>query len=158
MTVDYEGVNSAGRLSVTWRFDEHGIWTEPIVYEAPAGQDVVSVHYFSDVKDGNPVPSLHASFLVVPGISEAATVSPIVRDNVTLKRKRLAGKGQFRAGAFAAVGLAGALLLRLQRGRCQAEDGTALPQADRLPLLAAWQICPAATCIFSSTPARAARG
>jgi hypothetical protein len=56
-----------GSSSVTWRFDEHGIWTEPIVYNASAAHDVVSLHYFSDVKDSKPVPSLHASYLVVPG-------------------------------------------------------------------------------------------
>jgi len=105
VTVDYEGVNSAGRLSVTWRFDEHGIWTEPIVYEAPAGQDVVSVHYFSDVKDGNPVPALHASFLVVPGISEAATVSPIVRDDVTLSESVWLGRGSSAPGPSQQWGL-----------------------------------------------------
>src|ERR1039458_3754286 len=59
VTVDYEGVNGGGRLSVTWRFDEYGIWTEPIVYYAPPDQDVVSLHYFVDVKGGKPVPSLH---------------------------------------------------------------------------------------------------
>ena len=105
VTVDYEGVNGAGRLSVTWRFDEHGIWTEPIVYEAPADHDVVSLHYFSDVKDGKPVPSLHASFLVVPGISEASTVSPIVRDDVSLNESVWLGRGSSAPGPSQQWGL-----------------------------------------------------
>src|ERR1035441_5923734 len=105
VTVDYEGVNGTGRLSVTWRFDEHGIWTEPIVYEAPADHDVVSLHYFSDVKDGEPVPSLHASFLVVPGISEASTVSPIVRDDVSLNESVWLGRGSSAPGPSQQWGL-----------------------------------------------------
>ena len=117
MTVDYEGVNSAGRLSVTWRFDEHGIWTEPIVYEAPAGQDVVSVHYFSDVKDGNPSTGAACKLPCGSRHQRSRYRQPHCSRRCDFKRKRLAGKGQFRTGAFAAVGLAGALLLRLQRGR-----------------------------------------
>jgi len=105
VTVDYEGVNGAGRLSVTWRFDEHGIWTEPIVYEAAAAHDVVSLHYFSDVNDGKPSPSLHASFLVVPGISEASTVSPIVRDDVSLNESVWLGRGSSAPGPSQQWGL-----------------------------------------------------
>ena len=105
VTVDYEGVNGGGRLSLTWRFDEHGIWTEPIVYEAPAAQDVVSLHYFADVKANNPVPSLHASYLVVPGISEAATISPIVRDNVSLNESVWLGRGSSAPGPSQQWGL-----------------------------------------------------
>src|ERR1039458_7892574 len=105
VTVDYEGVNGGGRLSLTWRFDEHGIWTEPIVYEAPAAQDVVSLHYFADVKANNPVPSLHASYLVVPGISEASTVSPIVRDDVSLNESVWLGRGSSAPGPSQQWGL-----------------------------------------------------
>jgi hypothetical protein len=105
VTVDYEGVNGTGKLSVTWRFDEHGIWTEPIVYHAPTDHDIVSLHYFSEVKDGKPVPSLHASFLVVPGISEASTVSPIVRDDVSLSESVWLGRGSSAPGPSQQWGL-----------------------------------------------------
>ncbi|MGC2399525.1 MAG: hypothetical protein WA510_07075 [Acidobacteriaceae bacterium] len=105
VTVDYEGVNGADRLSVTWRFDEHGIWTEPIVYDSSAAQDVVSLHYFSDVKAGKPVPSLHATYLVVPGISEADTVSPIVRDYVSLNESVWLGRGSSASGPSQQWGL-----------------------------------------------------
>ena len=105
VTVDYAGVNGDGRLSVTWRFDEHGIWTEPIVYEASAEHDVVSLHYFADVKVGKPVPSLHASYLVVPGISEADTISPIVRDYVSLNESVWLGRGSSAPGPSQQWGL-----------------------------------------------------
>jgi hypothetical protein len=105
VTVDYDGVNGGGRLSLTWRFDEHGIWTEPIVYEAPAAQDVISLHYFSDVKADKPVPSLHASYLVVPGISEASTISPIVRDDVSLNESVWLGRGSSAPGPSQQWGL-----------------------------------------------------
>ena len=103
--VDYEGVNGTGRVSVTWRFDEHGIWTEPIIYEASSGQDVVSLHYFADVKASVPIPALHASFLVVPGISEASTVSPIVRDDVSLNENVWLGRGSSAPGPSQQWGL-----------------------------------------------------
>ncbi len=97
-------------------------------------------------------------FLWFPASAKPLPISPIFETMYFHQRKRLAGPGQFCAGAFAAVGLAGALLLRLQHRRCKRSGGTALQRADRLPLLAAWPICLAAICFFSSTPARAARG
>jgi hypothetical protein len=105
VTVDYEGVNGGGRLSLTWRFDEHGIWTEPIVYEAPSAQDVISLHYFSDLKANKPIPSLHANYLVVPGISEASTISPIVRDYVSLNESVWLGRGSSAPGPSQQWGL-----------------------------------------------------
>ena len=105
ITIGYEGVNETGRLSITWRFDEHGIWTEPLIYEAPASQDVVSLHYFADVKAGVPAAALRASFLVVPGISEASTVSPIVRDDVSLNESVWLGRGSSAPGPSQQWGL-----------------------------------------------------
>lgn len=105
VTFEYEGVNGAGRLSVTWRFDEHGIWTEPVVYETPSAEDVVSLHYFTDVKEGAKIPSLQASFLVVPGISEASTVSPIVERDVHLSETVWLGRGSPVPGLLQQWGL-----------------------------------------------------
>jgi hypothetical protein len=105
VTVAYEGVNGNGRLSVTWRFDEHGIWTEPIVYAASAAHDVVSLHYFTNVKADKPVPTLRATYLVVPGISEADTVSPILRDYVSLNESVWLGRGSSAPGPSQQWGL-----------------------------------------------------
>ncbi|HEY1902742.1 MAG TPA: TIM-barrel domain-containing protein [Terracidiphilus sp.] len=105
VTVNYDGVNGAGRLAVTWRFDEHGIWTEPIVYDAPTAQDVVSLHYFADVNGGNPAATLHSTYFVVPGISEASTVSPIVRDDVGLDEDVWLGRGSSSPGPSQQWGL-----------------------------------------------------
>ena len=85
VTLTYNGVNGGAELSVSWRFDAHGIWTDPITYKTSAAEDVVSLHYFplpSSVAKTAPLPSLHASYLVVPGISEGPAVSPIIRDDV----------------------------------------------------------------------------
>ena len=92
VTVDYDGVNGAGRLSVTWRFDEHGIWTEPIVYDAPTVQDVISLHYFAE-GNANRTPALQATYLVVPGITEGSSVSPIVRETTGLDQDAWLGRG-----------------------------------------------------------------
>jgi hypothetical protein len=105
VTIDYKDVNHGGQLSVTWRFDQNGIWTEPIVYQSPAEQDVVSLHYFCEVEANKPLPSLHANYLVVPGISEAGTVSPIVRDNVSLTENVWLGRGSSSTGPTQQWGL-----------------------------------------------------
>ncbi len=47
-------------------------------------QDVVSLHYFAGATDNAGTALLHASYLVVPGISESSSISPIVPDHVNL--------------------------------------------------------------------------
>ncbi len=105
VTFEYEGVNGAGRLSVTWRFDKYGIWTDPVVYETPAAEDVVSLHYFTDVKGSARTPSLEASFLVVPGISEASNISPILGQTVHLNETVWLGRGSPVPGLLQQWGL-----------------------------------------------------
>jgi hypothetical protein len=102
---EYEAVNGAGRLSLTWRFDEHGIWVEPVVYETASAQDVVSLHYFAEAKSADAVPSLQASFLVVPGISESSTISPIVRRDIRLNETVWLGRGSPVPGLLQQWGL-----------------------------------------------------
>jgi len=88
LTVNYEGVNGGARLAVIWRFDEAGLWLDPFVYQTPASEDIVAVHYFAECKEGQPQPSLESNYLVVPGISESSAISPVVPPwmglNVTL--------------------------------------------------------------------------
>lgn len=90
---DYEDVNGTSHLAVTWRFDEHGLWIEPVVYQASTAQDIVSLHYFAKTHGTAIAPSLHSSFFVVPGISESPTVSPIVRDELNLNQNVWLGHG-----------------------------------------------------------------
>ena len=98
VTFEYEGVNGSARLSVPWRFDEHGIWSDPIVYQPTSSEEIVSLHYFSEVSGTKPIPSLHASYWVVPGISEGSAISPIVQDNVHLDESVWLGRGSFIPG------------------------------------------------------------
>ena len=98
VTFEYEGVNGSARLSVPWRFDEHGIWSDPIVYQATSTEEIVSLHYFSEVSGTNPIPSLHSSYWVVPGISEGSAISPIVQDNIHLDESVWLGRGSFIPG------------------------------------------------------------
>lgn len=104
-TFEYESVNGNGRLSVTWRFDEHGIWVEPVVYEAASAEDVVSLYYFADAKSAAAIPSLRASFFVVPGISESSTISPIVRRDIHLNETVWLGRGSPVPGLLQQWGL-----------------------------------------------------
>jgi len=98
VTIEYEKVNGGARVSVTWRFDEHGIWLEPVMYETPTAEDVVSLHYFSEVNEASHQPSLHSTYLVVPGISEGSSVSPIIRDYMHLNQNVWLGRGSFIPG------------------------------------------------------------
>ena len=98
VTFRYDGVNGAAHLSVPWRFDEHGIWIDRVSYETPTAEDVVSLHYFTDASNTNRKPSLHSTYLVVPGISEGSSISPIVRDSVHLDVDAWLGRGSFMPG------------------------------------------------------------
>lgn len=93
VTFEYEGVNGAARLSVPWRFDERGIWMEPVLYETPVAHDVVSLHYFTGNDGTDRTPALHATYLVVPGIVEGSGISPIVRDSEGLNQSVWLGRG-----------------------------------------------------------------
>jgi hypothetical protein len=105
VTFTYGGVNSTARLSISWRFDKHGIWTEPVIYETPNEEDVVSVHYFSDASGAQTAPALHASYLVMPGISESSAISPILRDYVHLNQDIWLGRGSSIPGLVQQWGL-----------------------------------------------------
>ncbi len=98
VTIQYEKVNGAATVSVTWRFDEHGIWVDPIIYDTPSAEDIVSLYYFSEADGATCKAALHATYLVVPGISEGSSVSPIVRDYVHLNENLWLGRGSFIPG------------------------------------------------------------
>lgn len=40
----YQGVNGESSTSCVCRFDGHGVWMEPPVYQSSDGEDVVSLH------------------------------------------------------------------------------------------------------------------
>lgn len=94
----YEGVNGQSRVSITWRFEEHGIWTDPAVYESATAEDIVSLHYFGKGDGTAATPSLRATLLVIPGICESAAVSPIVNEGVFMNQTVWLGRGGSRGG------------------------------------------------------------
>ena len=102
---DYDGVNGTGHLSCAWRFDEHGIWTEPIAYESSVKEDIVSLHYFAQQSGDNRTPMLHSSYQVVPGLLSGSAISPIVEDYVHLDESVWLGRGSFIPGLSQQWGL-----------------------------------------------------
>lgn len=104
-TFVYEGVNGGAHLSVTWRFDDDGIWMEPLIYESEAAEDVVSVHYFAEPKAATTIPTLQASFFIVPGISESSAISPIEARGVDLDETVWLGRGSPVPGLLQQWGL-----------------------------------------------------
>jgi hypothetical protein len=104
-TFIYEGINDGARLSVTWRFDDDGIWIEPFAYETQVAEDVVSVHYFAEPKDADRTPTLQSSFFIIPGISEASAISPIEARGVDLNETVWLGRGSPVPGLLQQWGL-----------------------------------------------------
>ncbi len=92
-TWTYTGVNGSSQLRVTWRFDEHGPWLHPVVYEASAAEDVVSVNYFAEAAGDGVKSALEANGLVLPGICESEAVSPITSDFIAWNTRSWLGRG-----------------------------------------------------------------
>ena len=105
LTIRYEGVNGSASLAVTWRFDENGIWTEPILYDTSTAQDVVSLHYFVEPNGAGRTPSLDAAYVVAPGLLSGSQVSPIVSREVHLDESVWLGRGSFIPGLSQQWGL-----------------------------------------------------
>jgi hypothetical protein len=98
VTLQYEGVNGSAHVSSGWRFDDQGVWTEPIVYESQNSDDVVSLHYFTCNDGVKHTPKLYSDYFVVPGISEGSAISPILWNSVKLDERVWLGRGSFIPG------------------------------------------------------------
>ena len=98
VTFTYTTVNGAAQLSLSLRFAAQHIWIDPVVYQTSAQEDIVSLHYFASSTGAETKPLLHASYWVVPGISEGSAVSPILRDEVHVNGNVWLGRGSFIPG------------------------------------------------------------
>ena len=74
----YVNVNGSGKLSVAWRFDQRGLWIEPVTYESSVNEDVVSLNLFAEGAGETVRPGLESQTLVIPGLSHSPGLSPIV--------------------------------------------------------------------------------
>lgn len=101
----YEGVNGHARLSTTWRFEERAVRLDPLIYETPVEEDVISLHYFAEPRQGKPFPALRSAYFIDPGISEGSSVSPIIRSDVGLNTLSWLGRGSFSTGMLQQWGL-----------------------------------------------------
>lgn len=94
VTVRYEGVNGSARIDVTCRFDDDGLWLQPLSYKTERPEDVVSVTYFADpTTTVAPHPALHSTYYVIPGMSMSPGVSPLVLDETKLNLTIPLGSG-----------------------------------------------------------------
>jgi hypothetical protein len=105
MGFHYEAVNGHASLDTIWQFEDEAIRVEPVTYETPSSEDVISLHYFAEIREGKPFPALKSSYLVDPGISEGSSVSPIVRSDVGLNTLSWLGRGSFNPGLLQQWGL-----------------------------------------------------
>lgn len=93
LTVEYAGVNGSATTSLTWRFDADGAWLEPISYESPTAEDIVSLHYFARASGEIAKPALRHNFLVCPGMSHSSAFSPIIHAEMGLHVTSWLGHG-----------------------------------------------------------------
>jgi hypothetical protein len=93
VTVSYAAANGNGGLSVTWRFEDEGLWLEPIAYETPRFENVVALHYFARGTGQGAHPTLENFYLILPGISESPAMSPIVTSDLGLNVTCWLGRG-----------------------------------------------------------------
>ena len=101
VTINYTGVNGNGKLAVTWRFDDEALWLDPVIYESPASENIVSLHYFAQGTGEDARPTLDNYYLILPGISESPAVSPIVTSDLGLNLTSWLGRGSSPApGCF----------------------------------------------------------
>jgi hypothetical protein len=76
--VRYEGVNGSAKLSLAWRFEDDGMWLEPINYETALSEDVVSLHYFAQGTGDHARPLLTSDYVVLPSINTTSALSPVI--------------------------------------------------------------------------------
>lgn len=93
--IAYTAVNQSAKVMVAWRFDDEALWLEPVIYETPQSEDIVSLHYFAESASDQARPTLESYYLVVPGISESSAISPIVTSNLGLHFTSWLGRGAF---------------------------------------------------------------
>jgi hypothetical protein len=96
----YDKVNGHATLSFDLRFDERSFWWGPLRYESKKEEDVVSVYYFADIKDGLPKPGLRSTYITLPGICENATISPIQTQNIRLEQSLSLGHSGFYTAPY----------------------------------------------------------
>lgn len=95
---DYTLANPAGTLAFHLRITAGALFFEPPEFTTSQPLDIVSIHYFAELKDNRPAPALHSSFFVIPGISEGSSISPIQSDEVGLNETVWLGRGSSPAG------------------------------------------------------------
>lgn len=78
LTIEYEALNGTAKLSVNWRFDPDIFWLDPIIYKSTVVEDVVALHYFAQGTGENARPTLESDYVVLPGVSSASVMSPII--------------------------------------------------------------------------------
>lgn len=102
--VVYDAVNGAARLQVSLRFEQDAFWINPILYTDGSRESIVSLQYFAD-PDSSRSPSLHSSYLIAPGISQGAAISPILNETVRLNQDIWLGRGSSSVGLCQQWGL-----------------------------------------------------
>jgi len=93
VSIKYNHVNGQALLSTSWRFDANGMWSEPIEYTGNENEDIVRLYYFSTSVNGQPQPGLEAYWLIQPGLSASAAISPAQVLGSRIKMDTWLGRG-----------------------------------------------------------------
>jgi hypothetical protein len=78
LSVHYTGVNSSAELFASWKFEDDGLWSEPVDYKTSTGEDVVRYYSCAHGGSGRVLPGIECDNFVIPGITSSCSMSPII--------------------------------------------------------------------------------
>lgn len=93
LTVEYEGVNGADRLTVRVRLADDGIWFDAPGYGSDREAEVVSVLAFAEWSEEGPLPGVQSDSIVHPGASESSALGPVIPAQLRLDLTTWLGRG-----------------------------------------------------------------
>lgn len=96
VVLEYGQVNGKARLLLELGFAEERFWLEGVRYRDAADHRVVSLHHFAEPGSEHgpePVPALHCTYLIQPGVSMTPAVSPVLGTENGLSLTSWLGRG-----------------------------------------------------------------
>ena len=107
--IRYADLNGAAVVNVTWNFYDDFITLEPLEYQTPQAQDIVSVVYFAaqprfEIPGGPDLryqPGFYSRYVVAPGLCMSPSISPVIDLHAGLTVTTVLGSGAMRGPGLA---------------------------------------------------------
>lgn len=96
VSITYQAIKTASRLTVSWSFASDFISHEPLYYESLSSQEIIQVVYFPEIGGDSYKPALYSHYAVVPGLCMSTSINPIVDLHSRLSVTTVLGSGAMR--------------------------------------------------------------